>query len=62
MQNKAFQVKGLQKPRKNLHLQSGVDFGAEQGSILPCAAPTVRQDNDCQNTQTQISWKSGESW
>lgn len=36
MQNKAIQVKGLQKPHKDLHFQLGVDFGVEQGSILPC--------------------------
>ena len=34
MQNKAIQVKGLQKFYKELHVLKGVDFGVEQGSIF----------------------------
>jgi ABC-2 type transport system ATP-binding protein len=34
MQNKAIQVKGLQKSYKKLHVLKGVDFEVEQGSIF----------------------------
>ncbi len=34
MQNKAIQVKGLQKSYKNLHVLKGVDFDVEKGSIF----------------------------
>jgi ABC-2 type transport system ATP-binding protein len=34
MQNKAIQVKGLQKSYKKLHVLKGVDFGVEKGSIF----------------------------
>jgi len=34
MQNKAIQVKGLQKSYKNLHVLKGVDFEVERGSIF----------------------------
>jgi ABC-2 type transport system ATP-binding protein len=34
MQNKAIQVKGLQKSFKNLHVLKGVDFEVEKGSIF----------------------------
>jgi ABC-2 type transport system ATP-binding protein len=34
MQNKAIQVKGLQKSYKKLHVLKGVDFEVEKGSIF----------------------------
>jgi ABC-2 type transport system ATP-binding protein len=62
MQNKAIQVKGLQKPHKDLHFQLGVDFGVEQGSIF-----ALRGSNGAGRTpivkvlKLRSSWKCGVS-
>jgi hypothetical protein len=42
MQNKAIQVKGLQKSYKQIHVLKGVDFEVEKAVFSPCSAPMAR--------------------
>ena len=49
MQNRAIQVKGLQKSYKKLHVLKDVDFEVEKGSIFALLGSNGGQNDNCQN-------------